>query len=234
MGIGRKDLGNVKTRFIKDGSLKDGILRNVDYDKQAAKIKLKSELVSIDQGELELFYQERGKKEELLLKQDVRVEYNEYELESTGQLKGLFSKKLLKGGSKSCNNDNDRKRLLFNLLQKDGDQVTQEIIQERSSRGLIFVTTLGAMSTAAFVLITLGGKQPLSRWIFGGVLVPMVLLTISILANIHKTRAINLRSSYLAALNSFIAEGRIPKFFAGWQNALQVHKLCILVCGIKC
>ncbi len=227
--IERKDLQNVKTRFIKGGLIKEGILRDVGYNKQKGKIKLKSELASASQGELELFYKDPGKneKEKFLLKQDVQVECYEYGIEDTEESRELFPENIYGEKSESHNNNNDRNRLL-ELMQGDYDRVAQEIIQERSSRGMVFVTTLGAMSTAAFALIALTNNSGVSlpRWILWGTLIPMILLIISILVTIHKTRAINLRTSYLATLNSCIAGKTIPKFFGGWQNALSVHRLC--------
>jgi DNA-directed RNA polymerase subunit RPC12/RpoP len=227
--IEQKDLQNVKTRFIKDGSIQDGILRDVGYNKQEGKIKLKSELASASQGKLELSYKDpvKNEKEKILLKQKVEVECYEYGLEDTEESRELFPENIYGEKSESDNNNNDRKRLL-ELMQGDYDRVAQEIIQERSSRGMFFVTTLGAMSTAAFALIALtnSSEESLPRWILWGTLIPMILLIISILVTIQKTRAINLRTSYLAALNSCIAGRTIPKFFGGWQNALSVHRLC--------
>jgi len=115
--------------------------------------------------------------------------------------------------------------LQLELAKKDYDRVSQETIQKRNCRGTIFLATLTAMSTAAFALIAFANNAT-PDWLWLGALIPLMMLTISILASIQKARAINLRIGYLAALSSCLATGRITKFFAGWENALRSIGLC--------
>ncbi|MFC1783786.1 hypothetical protein ACFL02_09425 [Planctomycetota bacterium] len=119
------------------------------------------------------------------------------------------------------------------LAMCDYNNVYQEIFQRRRCRSSIFLTTLAAMITSGFALIGFvkgfGGIEAARRWIMLGTFIPLGILTIAILATIHKVRTINLRTGYLAALGEYLCVGEIPQKFCTWINSLRNGDHCTAV-----
>lgn len=115
------------------------------------------------------------------------------------------------------------------LALRDYSMVHQEVLLIQSCRSTLFVGTMAAIATwlmGATGLVVTNNLKNVDFWAVIGTALPYVLLTIAVLTTIEKTRALNFRRGFLAALTEYIRHDVAPPNYLGWSHLCAARTEC--------
>lgn len=109
----------------------------------------------------------------------------------------------------------------LNLARTDYTEVFSEINSIQTCRSQVFLGTLAAIAAwvaGAIALVVTNKLVSIGIWTLFGAVVPYVLLTIAVLISIEKSRALNVRRGFLAALTEYLRHDTAPPNYHGWAH----------------